>query len=227
MISELKNHNRLQAAILLGLSMLFSLGLIVCRVNYSQSVTYVFLVWNLFLAFIPLVISTFLLMNFRKIKPIILYGFLFLWLLFFPNAPYIATDLFHLKARQGVPLWYDLLLLFSFAWNGLIICFISLADIHRVLNKIFNTFLGWFFIICSIVLSGLGIYVGRYLRWNSWDFFTNPFALLFDLGQRFLYPLEHPRTWGFTLLFSTFLFISYLTIRALTKMESRNSRITH
>src|SRR4051812_1223502 len=116
----LKTNNRLQTAALLILSSLLSLSLLLCRMLLSFSLTYGFLVWNLFLAMIPYLISTWIIVKQERIrKPHIIAVLTFLWLLFFPNAPYILTDLLHLRERQNIPLWYDLLLLLSFGWNGL------------------------------------------------------------------------------------------------------------
>lgn len=91
------------------------------------------------------------------------------WLLFFPNAPYILTDLFRLRLKSSMPIWFDLILILSFAWTGLLFGFLNLWDIEKILqNFIKRTYV----IIISVVLlfiGSFGIFVGRFLRWNSWD----------------------------------------------------------
>lgn len=214
-----KYNTRFHYAVTMTASIAFSMALLAYRVHFSDTITYVFLSWNLFLAIIPFAISSFILLYEQKISKLLLLPLVFSWLVFFPNAPYIITDLFHLDQRQNVPLWYDLMLILSFCFNGLILTFLSLADIHRVLNKRFDKLIGWLFVLASIFLTGFGVYVGRYLRWNSWDVLANPISLFNDLLVRFVNPFSHPKTWGFTLLFSMFLLISYVMVRQLMRVK--------
>jgi uncharacterized membrane protein len=125
------------------LSLLFSVSLIAARVYFTEKVTFVFLVWNLFLAAIPFVISSVLVVYQHKLSRVVLFSGFLLWLLFFPNAPYILTDLFHLKERAGVPLWFDLMVILSAAWNGLILGLLSLQDIQHVISKRFSVIWSW------------------------------------------------------------------------------------
>ena len=172
-----------------------------------------FLVWNIFLALIPYGMSTLLFLYHEQIKNRWLLLFpLALWLSFFPNAPYILADLFLLHPRQGVPFWYDLALILFFAWNGLMLGYASLIDIQCVLSKRFNPWLGWVISIGSLVVGSFGIYLGRYLRWNSWDILSSPQGLLKDITVRLLNPFHHPQTFGVTLVFSVFLVVGYLTV---------------
>ena len=213
LIKTPKTTNRFKLLLPLMVSLLFSLSLIIFRVWYSEGIYYTFLVWNLFLALIPLAISTMLVLHEENIKSIFsLFIIVSLWLVFFPNAPYIVTDLFHLQARNNIPLWYDLAMILSFAWNGLMLGFVSLADVQKVLAKRFGSFLGWAFAILAIVLGSFGIYLGRYLRWNSWDIITNPINIAYDVAERVLNPLVYPRAWAMTIVFSTFLLLCYLQV---------------
>jgi uncharacterized membrane protein len=143
-----------------------------------------------------------------------------MWILFFPNSPYILTDLFHLKQQPNIPLWYDLGLLISYAWTGLMLGFISLLEIQVFLNKRFTTGISWAAIVCILTLSSFGIYLGRFERWNSWDIVTDPIALIVDIYERIMSPFSHPRTFGVTIMFSLFLIISYLTLFSLIKSRS-------
>lgn len=212
-IGKLRENNRLSVTIILAMSCLLSVSLEAFRVYYSGFNTYLFLNWNLFLAILPYVISTFFLLYYRKINSKILLALILTsWLLMFPNAPYIVTDFFHLEPRVNIPYWYDLGMILSFAWNGLMLGFISLYDIQTALTRKFGAFKGWAFAIFSLVLGSFGIYLGRYERFNSWDVLTNPVELFIDIANRFIHPFSHPRTMLMTILFSVVLIFGYVTL---------------
>lgn len=223
LINTLKEEKLLAIIGLFALSIAFSLSLLEARMWYANTTQYSFLRWNLFLAFIPFAISTFLLLAKHFVPSFIFISFAAVWLLFFPNAPYILTDLFHLRAKHGVPLWFDLALILSFAWNGLLLGFVSLADMQKEVRRRFGRFSAWFFVLSSLFLSGFGIYLGRYLRWNSWDILANPTALALDILDRLINPLAHPATWGVTIVFSVFLTLCYLMIKQLGERSSLQS----
>tara|TARA_B110000305_G_scaffold65307_1_gene72989 strand:- start:331 stop:1026 length:696 start_codon:yes stop_codon:yes gene_type:complete len=224
MILELKKAKRLNETLLLFAFSTLCLVLSVIRVFASATPTFLFLNWNLFLAFIPWALSSLLIiypkLQEKKLAVITLLG---TWLLFFPNAPYILTDLFHLKHVVSMPMWFDLLLILSFAWVGLLFGFMSLWDIEKILKQYLiksrlKGLLRYRFSIplfSSVLLfiGSFGIYLGRYLRWNSWDIIAEPFALIYDIGDRFINPFEHPRTWGVTLLMGLFLNLVYWSLR--------------
>ena len=217
-IQSLKANNRLSVTIILSLSCLLSVTLQFFRMYYSGYNTFLFFNWNLFLAILPYVISTFFLLYYKKINSLLLYAIILTsWLLLFPNAPYIVTDFFHLEPRPGIPYWYDLGMIFSFAWNGLLLGFISLYDIQTAFARRFSAFKGWAFAILSLVLGSFGIYLGRYERFNSWDVLTNPAGLFLDIADRFIHPMNHPRTTLMTILFSVVLSFGYITLVALFK----------
>lgn len=221
---KLKEQNRIGLIIILSLSVLLTVLLIAFRIHYTGKVTYAFLVWNLFLALIPFGISSLTLIYHERVRSkLILFTVIFSWLLFFPNAPYIVTDFFHLKDRGNIPYWYDLGLLVSAAWNGLMLGFISLYDMQQVINKLLGKAYGWFFAMSSIVLGSFGIYLGRYQRFNSWEVLTNPLELFADIAGRFLNPFAHPRTMFVTLLFSAFLSVGYLTFLQITGMNRKKA----
>ena len=158
--------------------------------------------------------------DYRKNK-LPLFLLLSTWLLFFPNSPYILTDLFHLRERNSVPLWFDLILILSFAWTGLTFGFISLLDIEAMLKKYLNSKAVSFIIVAMLFLGSFGVYIGRYLRWNSWDIVNNPFALAADIGERFTDPFSHPRTWGLTILMGVLLNMMYWTFKFFSENKSR------
>jgi uncharacterized membrane protein len=209
-------RQRLGLLFVLGASITLSVVLITFRVFLTQELTFVFLLWNLFLALVPFGISTMLGLSAGPVRRRLLLPAGAIWLLFFPNAPYILTDLFHLMPRPGVPYWYDLALILTCAWNGLMLAYASLIEMQGLVRRRMGTIAGWGFATVAIVLSSFGIYLGRYLRWNSWDAFTNPLTLFYDILSRIVHPFAHPTTYGVTILFSAFLLLGYLTVRQLS-----------
>lgn len=185
----------------------FCTSLLIYRIYKSEGLSYIFLAWNLFLAFIPWWISNYLKKE-EKLSIVHLPVFI-LWLLFLPNAPYILTDLFHLRPRAPFPLWYDLVLVLSFALIGTLVFLKSLKDMFGVLQKyvkptylaIITPFIFW--------LISFGLYLGRYLRFNSWNVVNHPFQIVrqsFDI-------LFEKDTIGFTIIFSVFMwFLYYITM---------------
>jgi uncharacterized membrane protein len=216
-MSELLNtpfhQHRLRTLILFALSTLGCVALVATRMHVTSRPTFVFLIWNIFLAGIPYILSTVLiLVQHRATSRRLALLLIPCWLVFFPNAPYILTDLFHLRPRTGVPYWYDLVLILSFAFNGLLLGYASLLDVQRVVAMHTNRMTGWVFSIASLVLAGFGVYLGRYLRWNSWDVIASPSLLFEDITRRLADPLSHPQTFGVTALFSAFLVGGYLLL---------------
>jgi len=180
--------------------------LLVARVALTQSIMLLFLPWNLFLAVIPLYLSYRLTLTSRGWKATL---YIAGWLLFFPNSLYIITDIFHLREHRGVPLWFDLLILFSSAMSGVIVGLLSMQHVEQYLcRRISNRNLERF-VFGSFILCGYGIYLGRYLRWNSWDIVTQPYSLLMDIKQDVLHPLRHYECWLITLLFGVWMYILY------------------
>jgi uncharacterized membrane protein len=202
-----------------GLS-LVCFSLTAFRYSYSDTNAFIFLNWNLFLAFIPWLLMTWLIIYPKIQQYKIAVGLIIcVWLLFFPNAPYILTDLFHLKLKLSMPVWFDMVLIFSFAWTGILFGFLSLWDIERVLSKFMNRKYIPVISIFLLFLSSFGVYLGRYLRWNSWDIIRNPFGLAFDISDRFLDPFSHLGTWGMTAFMGLLLSILYFSFKFIRKRE--------
>lgn len=200
------------------ISLLLSLGMIVGRILYTGNHYGTFLIWNLFLAWLPFMFSKWLLK--KNLKPFVQYSLLATWLLFFPNAPYIITDLFHLKQRVPVPYWYDLLLLFWASWNGLLLGIISLMNVERFLQSRFKPRMVNIAIYLSLVLCAFGVYAGRFLRWNSWDIVSAPHSIISDLAYIVLQPQENLRTWGVTFVFSLLMITIYQTLKGLREYSN-------
>jgi len=154
--------------------------------------TFLFLAWNLFLAWIPYWISLTLRSTtkgkFNRLKTGIV---LVLWLLFFPNAPYILTDLLHFKNFGDLPMWYDLMLLLSFAFTGLMLGWLSLMEVQDFLKSRHSRWVARLLTFAALILCSYGIYLGRFQRWNSWDIVTNPVALFQDMFSVLMQPSVH------------------------------------
>lgn len=210
--------------ILFGGLLAWCIALLALRVFRTHKVTYVFLWWNLFLAWIPVVASMLLVRAHRRGTALAIQVALFaLWLLFLPNAPYVITDLLHLAPRPPVPLWFDLALLVSCAGTALLFGYVSLVEVQDLVTERFNRLTGWLVVVASMFLSGFGIYLGRFGRWNSWEAFTNPSALFADIAQRVFNPTAHPRTVAVTIIFGTALTLGYVALRLLP-MQLRDVR---
>ena len=203
-----------QGAYAVIFSTLLCFALWVTRVYWSKTWLYRFLLWNLFLAWIPYVCSLWA-WSWHHAHPRQWWGLLLpilIGIAFFPNAPYIVTDFLHLRERVPIPLWFDIGFFASFAWTGTALGVYALRVMHRIVEVWLGRILGWVFALGVITLSGAGIYIGRFLRWNSWDLVTQPKAIFYDLASRLRHPLGYKDTYAFTLLFAGLLFACYLTI---------------
>ena len=147
-----------------------------------RGATFFFLIWNLFLAWIPYLAALWVNQQQRRGAgwfPLCA-GLLF-WLAFLPNAPYIVTDFVHFRALPSIPLWFDLVLLFSSASTGLLLGLLSLREVHTVLKRWLPDTLTWLIVLIVIGLAGFGVWLGRFQRWNSWDLVTRPHHLFSDI----------------------------------------------
>lgn len=181
------------------------------RVFATRQFYFSYLIWNLFLAWLPLVFA----ITTRSLYERRGWHWRTLasgtaWLLFLPNASYIVTDLIHLRSHPPVPHWYDAALFAAFAIMGVALGFISLRIIHDAVAQRRGWLRGWLFVLGVLALCGFGIYLGRIERWNSWDVLARPHVLLDDLctmlGSR-----ENIRyTMRFTGVFFIFLTLCYV-----------------
>jgi uncharacterized membrane protein len=185
---------------------------------------YDYLVWNLFLAWIPYGFSLLVgwLHHRYPNRFLLLVPLCAIWLLFFPNAPYIVTDLIHLRPGSRFPLWYDVGLIATFAWTGCFLGIVSLNLMQRVVKAFTNRVISWFFVVTVLGLSGLGIYLGRFGRWNSWDILHHPNNILADVVAPMVDPANNLQAVGVTLMFSAFLFISYFMFVSIRGMAHQN-----
>jgi uncharacterized membrane protein len=190
-----------------------------------------FLLWNLFLAWIPLIASYFILVLMRlrsfPLRKLFVVGLGGGWLLFLPNAPYLTTDLIHFSVQnwwthsQRVvdsshqsSLWYDLMLMTLLALLGMVIGFVSLFIIHLLVRQYTGAMLSWLFVCCIVALSGFGVYLGRFVRWNSWDLFSRPLDLFLEAFTHI-----HRDSVYFSMIFSVYILITYILYYALTNLR--------
>lgn len=207
------NKYRLMMFSLLAGATIFSVTIWRVRSEFSGTVHYAFLIWNLFLAWIPFIIAyfTYTVSINRKWIYVVIPVAAFFWLIFFPNAPYILTDFQHLAGEwRGVPVWYDVMLLIWFAFTGLLLGMVSLFLMQEIIRREFGRWVGWAFVALVTGLSSAGIYMGRFLRWNSWDILQNPAGLAIYTFERMLDPSL--QAIGFTTLFATFFLFLYITL---------------
>jgi len=198
------------------------------RVFWSRDLDYTFLAWNLFLAWVPWVWAALLREVHDRAISLKESGdakaplwriapFFLLWLAFLPNAPYLVTDFIHLRYRDGTsaPLWYDAIMLAAFAWAGVGLGVASLricSEVVRARSR--GPWTATAFVATSGFLTGFGIYLGRFVRLNTWDVITRPLIVLDKVVEPLVHPLSHPRAWVVTFTFALFFLAAYGTGRA-------------
>ncbi|WP_123040954.1 DUF1361 domain-containing protein [Cohnella candidum] len=160
--------------------------LLAIRMIRTEEEPFGFMLWNLFLAWLPLIVSLlgirFARMRGGGAKIVLLTLSGIAWLLLYPNAPYLTTDFIHLIFRRydpdGLILWYDLVVFFLFAWCGLLLGYASMRHYHEIVRRYAKAGAGWLFVATASFLGGFGVYLGRVVRLNSWDALFNPFRLI-------------------------------------------------
>src|SRR4051794_9707827 len=205
-------------AVLASLAVLsiFVLAMIVIRVVYTRTLVHTGIAWNVVLAWVPLVLALVIYARARSgMSAPRLAALSGLWLLFFPNAPYIVTDLKHIAGGGRVPVLYDVLLLSAAAWTGLLLGLASLFLMHAVARRFLGTVNAWLLVVAALAAGSFGIYLGRVQRWNSWDVFVRPGALLGEIADGF-----HVRPLALTVLLTSFLLTSYLVLYSFARMSA-------
>ncbi len=195
----------------------FPVALLVLRHRTSGSYAFGFLYWNLFLAGLPVAFALVVETATRKRarRPWVLIPGL-CWLLFFPNGPYLTTDIIHMYRWGGMPAWFDAVLLASVACVGIISAVVSLFLVHMSVRRISNI-AGWGVVAIACGTLGLAIYLGRFIRLNSWDVAFNP-TLVVETAAEVTYGASNrPADLAVLVIFSTFFTLTYLTIYALAK----------
>jgi uncharacterized membrane protein len=184
-------------------------GLLELRIRETGDGFYRFLVWNLYLAWVPLVLAAAAYARSRRGVDPLTAALLVSWLVFFPNAPYLLTDFIHLT--QGpAPLWYDALMLSAFAWTGLLLGFASLYLVQLILRRAFGVAVSWLGVFGSLALASIGVYVGRFVRLNSWDVLLHPRHVVEVVHARLV--AEPPEMAQALVVLTAFLSVGYLVV---------------
>jgi uncharacterized membrane protein len=203
---------------ILFISCSFSCMLLVGRAAITGLVTYGFLLWNLFLAIVPFIISRWMARKKNLFESRIrLLLALMAWLLFIPNSFYIITDLFHLDKFDSASKWFDLLLIFSFAWNGLLLGFLSVREVEKIVERTWGQGLSIIVLFTVMWLNAFGVYLGRYLRFNSWDIITQPVSLFQEIAEVLMHPFQNKMQWGMITVFASFMLLLYITFKKLNE----------
>jgi uncharacterized membrane protein len=197
-------------------------ALVFARICLTGSLRYGFLLWNLLLAWLPLMFALLLREHHAQRerrgwrRPALGVA----WLLFFPNAPYIFTDLVHLTTKFNGHYWPDMMLILLCALTGLMLGFISLYLMQALVADRFGRVTSWLFVAGVAGLSGIGVFLGRFLRLNSWDVLLRPGKFFQHFDHWAADPFGDALPYVFPFLFAIFLFIAYLMFYALTRLPS-------
>lgn len=193
-----------------------AVALVLARWGRTHASPYRWLTWNLILAWVPYLASLWAdslgIRCLAELRRLVAPGAL--WLAFLPNAPYIFTDFMHVSLRRndGWLFWYDIVTLAVFAWTGCALGVVSLRVMRGIVARTAGRIAGGLFVLASVGLCGIGIYLGRFQRWNSWDLLINPDDLIRAVAPWFRHPLHYTHPWAMCLLFALFFLVSYLTL---------------
>ncbi len=203
-------------------------ALAAARIYRTGSISYAYLIWNLLLAWVPFVYAfiAYRLHFSRKHPALVWFGVLgctLIWLLFLPNAPYLLTDLMHLRVVDNSLYWYDLLMLLWYAWTGFLLGVASLYMMQQVVTAAFGQIVGWLFAVVTLSLASYGVYLGRFLRWNSWDVLSHPWTLFRDIYLQFRHPIANFQAHAFWLILAFFLIFVYVTLVTLGPLQGERA----
>lgn len=198
---------------------LLSIATLGVRIHETGSHRYTFLLWNLFLAWVPLVAAAIAFALARRGAGVVAGVLVFVWLAFFPNAPYVLTDFIHLGGKGPSPLWYDALMLSSFAWTALMLGFVSLLLVHTIVGRRAGAAVGWVVVVCVLGLASFGVYLGRFARFNSWDVVARPRLVLSVVRQELHSPLHDPKMVAALFALTASLFVGYLVVYAFSALR--------
>jgi uncharacterized membrane protein len=194
-------------------------ALVEFRINRTGDPFYRFLVWNLFLAWVPFGLAIAAYTRGRRRIDVWVGVLLVLWLLFFPNAPYMLTDFIHLGESESVPVWYDALMLSSFAWTALLLGYASLYLVQLLVRRVYGLAWSWAAVACALALASFGVYLGRFVRFNSWDALIRPGRVLNVISNQVENPLQHPRMIAVLFALTAFLLVGYAVVYAFAGMR--------
>jgi len=209
----IRNRHNVAVFTLLNAACAVCIALVAARVAYSDTSRRIDLIWNLFLAWIPFILAYLAhSISWRRNWLYLVIPFIaFLWLIFFPNAPYMLTDLQDLsRTATDAPLWYDVIIVVWCSWTAMLLGVVSLYLMQDIVHRTFGRFFGWAFVFIISAASSFGIYIGRFVRLNSWDILQNPA----ETGMNILGLVIDPsrRLAAFTFLYTFFFLFVYLLL---------------
>jgi len=214
-----RNRHNVAVFVLLNVACAVCIGLVAARVAYSDSPRHLGLIWNLFLAWIPFMLAYVAhAVSWRRIwLYLVIPAVAFLWLIFFPNAPYMLTDLQDLaRVTNSAPLWYDVIIVVWCSWTAMLLGIVSLYLMQNIVLRTFGRFAAWVFVFVISALSSFGIYIGRFVRLNSWDILQNPTETAMDILGVIIDPSR--RLAAFTLSYTFFFMFVYLLLYSFSHM---------
>ena len=182
------------------------------RNHHAGNNFYGFLVWNLALAWVPFLFALAAYASARRRNDVATAAYGVLWLLFFPNAPYLLTDFIHLHESPTTPLWYDALMLAACAWAGVALGFASLYLMQTIWERAAGPFVSWLGVVGALALASFGVYLGRFLRFNSWDALVRPRSIAHVIATEIDNPFGNPRIVGAMFALTAALTIGYLIV---------------
>lgn len=208
------------------LSNLVSVVLFGLRVAGTDNTQYWFLFWNLLLGWTPVLFAWLLALKLKSQSwkepiPILL---TLLWLGFLPNSFYLMSDLINLQNTGDIGLLFDIVLFLSCIWNGLLAGMISLVMVHRQLLKRRPANFATLIIVGVLLANSFAIYLGRSLRWNTWDLLVSPAGLLFDVSERIVHPLAHPQAFVTSLTFFALIGSIYAVVWNFVRAPADNNK---
>lgn len=197
-----------------------SLALFGLRVVGADNFRFWFLFWNLLLAWVPLLVAAILSRSLRRNRWMQWQNLLltFAWLGFLPNSFYIVSDLIHVRPTGEINILFDVVLFTSIIFNAYVFGFMSLWLVHRELLRRIRQARAHVAIGAVLLGCSFAIYLGRYLRWNTWDAIIHPFGILFDITDRLINPTAHPQAFTTTVIFMLLLSSMYWVIYEFVKL---------
>lgn len=214
-----RNRHNLTVFVLLNVACAMCIGLVLARVAYTESGRHLGLIWNLFLAWIPFILAYLAhATSWRRVTLYFILPFIaVLWLIFFPNAPYMLTDLQDLsRGSFGAPLWYDVIIVVWCSWTGMLLGVISLYLMQDIVLRTFGKITAWLFVFIITPLSSFGMYIGRFVRLNSWDILQDPEETAMEILGLVIDPSR--RLAAFILLYAVFFLFVYILLYSFSHM---------
>jgi uncharacterized membrane protein len=194
------------------------------RIHETGDGYYRFLVWNLILAWVPFAVALAAYDRARRRMDAGVAALAVLWLLFFPNAPYVLTDFIHLRRDAPAPVWYDALMLSAFAWTALLLGFASLYLMQSIARRVVGFAWSWVGVAGALGLASFGVYLGRFVRFNSWDALVRPGRVAQVIANQLENPFSHPRMIGVLIVLTGFLLVGYAVVYAFAGLRLQLER---